>query len=623
VHPPHHGPPRWIEHLSYGLVAFGAVSAALFTAGHVVGDGVDLYGTFWFYWWIADCIGNLRDPSFTDLMFFPLGKDIFAHTGNNFVDAVLAAPLLKLLGFPRFQPVFVGLVLWGNALAMRPLARKVVGAGWGAWTATLLWQIAPFTLFELMTGRLTQALLWFLPLAVFWFLRIGEASPGATLWQRTRAPLLAGLFTALQAWTYWFMGYFMALAFAGLAAAMLVRPPAPRRRLISGWLQAGVVCLIFIGPAFFAMSQAAGGGDVPGLPDEGGLFDSPGQLANNVAATLHGYALMEAHGQPMFANVVWGGGLLAFLIVGRDRLRWGAVLALTFAFAMGAAVPWGEGPPLPMPHYLVAYRVLPFFDRLWFPYRFIVIAFLAASLGIGIVVTRVNGWRARAVPRLPAWLLPVALVTLAMFEQNRHLAFPLIHRDLTPPAVYSVIGQAGGALIELPIGLARVSIAWQPVHQQPTFGGMAENAPLFWPDGYRRRMSNTLIRRLRQATRAPDETHDHRDRDQSRLLNEGYRWVVLDRHLVDSDLHRWSYGRKASPDARDQAPFVAQARVTEALGPPVMVEGALVVWDLLGGAPVPAALEPTAENLSTRSWRTDDMPAYEAHLREIGRIPEH
>ena len=129
---------------------------------HIIGDGVDMYGTFWFYWWISECLSTLTSPGFTDVMFHPLGKDIFAHTGNNFVDAVVAQPFQALLGFPRYQPVFVGVVLFVNALAMRPLARRVLGRGgaglsWGGFAAVLLWMANPFILFELMTGRLTQA----------------------------------------------------------------------------------------------------------------------------------------------------------------------------------------------------------------------------------------------------------------------------------------------------------------------------------------------------------------------------------------------------------------------------------------------------------------------------------
>jgi hypothetical protein len=286
------------------------------------------------------------------------------------------------------------------------------------------------------------------------------------------------------------------------------------------------------------------------------------------------------------------------------------------ALSLGAVLPLGPGRDIILPHYMLLYHILPFFDRLWFPYRMLVMVFLALSLGIGTVVARATHGPARRAP----WAVVMGLLALNLAEQHRHLAWPLLHRDLTPPAVYTWIGDEGGALIELPVGLARISIAWQAVHEQPTFGGMAENASIFWPEGYRRRLQNTFIRALRQVTRDPSEPLSFNGNERRALQAEGFRWVVLDRHLMDSDLHRWAYGGRGQGD-REGAPFLAQQRIIDALGPPVAVDGALVVWDLSGAGEAPVALQPTEAGLTTRSWPTDDMPAYEAHLRELGRIP--
>ena len=97
------GPPSWLVPVLVVGLAVGAVSACIGHPDLVIGDGVDLFGTFWFYWFIGDCIEHLRDPSFTVLMFHPLGKEIFAHTGDNFVDAVAAQPFRLLFGFPRYR----------------------------------------------------------------------------------------------------------------------------------------------------------------------------------------------------------------------------------------------------------------------------------------------------------------------------------------------------------------------------------------------------------------------------------------------------------------------------------------------------------------------------------------
>lgn len=627
-------PPRWLELSSYALVALIAVLPTLLTPGHVVGDGVDLYGTFWFYWWIERCVAHLDNPGFTTLMFHPLGKDIFAHTGNNFVDALVAVPFQALLGFPRYQPWFVAFVLLGNALSFRPLARAVLKSPFAAWGATLLWQLCPFTLFEVMTGRLTQAFLWFFPLAVLFFLRIGghPESPAAPRW---RDAALAGLFTGLSGWTYWFEGYYLAGIFVVLGLGALWRS-GDRRRLIAGYVLAGLCCLAVVGPAGLAMAGKAASGAVPGLAEDqpfqwSMLTQGPRALANNVATELHSYSLLEQWGQPMFAYAVWGGGALAFLLFGRDRRRWLLIALGGLAFAIGPVWEGSDGSHRVLPHYMAAYYLLPFFDRLWFPYRIILVTFLGVTLGIGTVMDRLLGWSAtrRIAPKL-ATALPfcVALVpaVVTAVEQSPNLSYPLLHRDLTPPAIYGWLHQAEGGLIELPIGMNRASIAWQPVHGQPVWGGMGENAPVLWPDGMRARFKNNFIRFLQDVTRDPFGAQDRgfRPADLEKLRGEGFRWVVLDRSLAEALLSmRLPADRVAAGGAEDTT-AAAVGVMMEWLGEPLLVEGPLVVWDVgAPGLPVPAVPEPlqaSPERLRLHDWSRDDTPAYETRLTELGRM---
>jgi hypothetical protein len=598
------GPPRWLELLSYLLLATGAVLPALLSPGHIIGDGVDMYGTFWFYWWIQECLIEWKDPGFTKLFFFPLGKDIFAHTGNNFVDAVFAQPFQWLFGYPRYQPIYVAAMMLANALSFRPLAGHALGRGtWAAWASVMLWMLAPYALFEFMTGRLTQSFLVFLPLALYHFLRIGEG--------RWRDPLLCGLFTGLAGWTYWFNGYFLALAMAWLAICQLIEREHPVRRLVLGWVAAAGTCFLTILPAAREMSRLASKGKVPGLSDGSSVLGEPSGVANNVSDSLHGYLMMELHGQPMLGYLVWGVGGVLFLIFGRQRLRWGGLALVTLAFSIGPRTP--TDPSIVMPHYMLAYGYLPFFDRLWFPYRMLGVTFVGLSLGLGSLVGRLSGWRW-------VWLLPGALAMLTIVEQHRHLAYPLLHRDLTPPRVYAEIGRVGGALLEVPVGVSKVSIAFQPVHGQPVFGGMGENAMVLWPPGFNRRMSNTFIQFLRSMTRDPQQPTPFRKTDITTFKAEGFRWVVMDRQLVESQLRQRQWAQRVSLEEVEQGAFIAQRMMVSQLGEPWAVEGRLVVWDLVGGLESPQGLAPTEATLWEKTWEPEEMPAYERHLRDLGRL---
>ncbi|HNH46567.1 MAG TPA: hypothetical protein PKY30_05995, partial [Myxococcota bacterium] len=86
------------EWLIYGAIAFLGIMPALQHPGSVVGEGADAFGTWWFYDWIRRCVENGWNPSWTPDFYYPLGKGIFAHTGNNFVDAVLSVPFQWIFG---------------------------------------------------------------------------------------------------------------------------------------------------------------------------------------------------------------------------------------------------------------------------------------------------------------------------------------------------------------------------------------------------------------------------------------------------------------------------------------------------------------------------------------------
>ncbi len=634
--------PRWLELGSYAAVALIAVGPALLRPGHAVGDGVDLYGTLWFYWWIQDCIVHLQDPGFTDLFFHPLGKDIFAHTGNNFVDAAISAPFQWVFRFPLYQPVFVAVILLGNAIAFRPLAARFAGAAddtswWrqalgggrltvAAFVATALWQACSFTLFEITAGRPTQAFLWFLPLALDRLLALEGAEP------RHRDAVAAGAFTALGALVYWFMGHFQLLLWVWIGVWALVRSPQRRRLLIHYAIASGAALLI-VAPFVVAMAMEATSGAVPGLIGGKGLFAPPEMLHNNVATQLHGYWMMERFGAPMLGHAAWLAIIALVAWRGGDRLRWLGAVALILVLGVGPSLPTASGEGIAWYPYLLLYNTVPFLDRLWFPYRSVVMVFLVLSACAGSALAPLMRQLAASPRRLLAgWgpaLLAGLLLTANLAGQHRQLCFPFVTRDVQPSPVYDWIGEEGGALIHMPFGINQPSIIWQTIHGQPVFGGMGENARLLWPEGMDERVRIDLIRFLSRATRDPDKaTRPRSEQGLNKLRSDGFRWVVLHRDLVEShNRDRLPSGRSArnkvmlTQEQLQRLPLQVTEAYTEVLGSPVAADGALVVWDLTGDAAPPPGLEPTPERLERRSWELEGPPSYEALLMQQGRLP--
>jgi len=577
-------------------LALVAIAGAL-PAGRVVGEGVDLYGTLWFYWWQLDCLRTGADPGFTDLFFHPLGKDIFAHTGNNLVDAKLSVPFQLLWGYPDYQKWFVVALLVANGLAFRPLAREVLGEGSPAFLASLAWMVNPFTLFELHCGRPTQALLVFVPLAFWGMVRLERDA-------HWKWPLLAGAMVAAQAWTYWFMGWFLALAFVPLALSAW-RQSEDRPGLLQRWTLAGGVCAGLVGPAAWAMAAAASAGDVPGLvASSGSFFSLPEALPNNVSPTLHGYDLLEQHDVSIFGTVSWGLPVLLWAWKGPHRTPWLGVLLVVLVFSVGPTLEiHALGLNLLMPHYMVLYRFLPFFDRLWFSYRFLGVAMVPASLALGALLVQWRGRRSAAL-----WV--AAFLGVGLGEQARDGHFPLASVDMAPPATVRWLAEKEGALLHLPFGVYGEQVAWMAVHERPMFGGMAENAPLLWPEGFRERLKNRFVQGLVHAVRGPlldegerggapaGDPRAHREA----LVDEGYQWVVLDRELAGLEVARSR--RRLDKSDVDPAKVAAEqvAGLSALLGAPSAVDGALVTWHLEGVVQAPEGLTATEERLKDPSW---------------------
>ncbi|MDP2312236.1 MAG: glycosyltransferase family 39 protein [Pseudomonadota bacterium] len=604
-------PSRRMQAFIFLALAVAGVLPTLLAPGSTVGDGVDAFGTHWFYWWIRTAVERLGNPSHTTLFFYPFGKDIFAHTGNNFVDAVFSVPFQWVFGGTFYSPMWIIALQLGNVLTFRPLARYLFGGKEGtdtftAFAATVLWQVNPFVLFEITAGRPTQAMVWFLPAAVLYLLRTAR-EPG---WKNS---VWFGLAVAMSAWTYWFTAYFLLLLLVPLAIVELRRAP-DRRAVLKRWSLGAAICLLLVAPGVSGMSAAVDDGRVPGIdPSPGSIFVPPQPIANNVSADLHGLWLMEMYGSPLFFQPAW---LLPLLVVPflrklpipGGRWPWLAALGTVLAFAGGTMFRVGDFTVV-MPHYMALYRYLPFFDRLWFPYRMAAVAFIPAALLVAALCAMLPR------PRLAL----AALVALGLAGQFAVGTWPFNHRYTRAPPMVASLKDEGGGVIFLPMKIQHDGLMWQTEFQLPTFGGMGESAGIFWPEKFRKRLNNSLIKALRGAAITPAQPKNVLKKDRVAIEKDGFRWVILRRSLLESELRR----------QLDMAPgsFDKYVRIQETIdavsgvigSSPVGVDGDSVLWDLRGTFQGDEAWAPTPERLQSRGWEEYGRTVYEQKLEKFGR----
>lgn len=574
----------------YAVAALLVVAPALASAERYYGASIDLYGTLWFFWWIRRCVETLSDPGFTPLFFHPFGKDVFAHTGNNFVDALASVPLQWALGPRHYYDALLALVLFGNAAAMDRLARLFTGSEAAAGVAGLAFLFSPFALDEVRRGRPTQAMLWFAVLALYYAFQ--------TSWRRRALdPYLGGACLALAGWTYWFAGFFVGVAVLGIAAVEVWGGEAPgaargdgepRRRalLLARYARLLGVVALGVAPAVLGMLHRGEAGPISAVPDLRGATMEQ-FLAHPAVTLMHNesWRPFVADSPVRLGYGSWwiaAGAGVAVAARGPRRPRILAIVALIALFlvvSLGPLLDAGGGAH-PLPHYVFALRRLPLFARFWFPYRALCVVWVLLPLLVGLLVA----WAPRG--RRPV----VALTLGILLPGEAILRLGLVSPPTTTlperPA-YGVIAAAGGGVIELPFGVDQLPIAYQTRHGQPLLGGMGEANPQLRPRGFdERARRSALLRFLIDACARPVPAPVP-DSSWADLVREGFRWVALHRDVLTVYEVRRLLAAPGAPGAYG-APAV-RTSLTAVLGPPLMVDGPVLFWFLAGPPPEAAA----------------------------------
>ena len=518
------------------VVSVWGPTAPWLADGFIGVEYVDGFGTQWFYWFVERGVRALEPMGHTDLFFYPWGKDIFAHTGTNILDAVLAAPFRMLwgdvLGYNAF--VMVGLALTAVAtwaLAMESGADRPAASG-----LAVLSLVSPYVLFELAQGRPTQAILLFPTLFVWAMLRCGHR-PGWT------APVIGGLSLALSGYQYWYYALFgglVALAW-GLVCAWQARRTNGHRVLARFALMA-FTALLITGPAAVQLLDQASSGTTPGLldMDRWGLSSNPpvtveemtiGLLSWQPLRRFAGFYVVDPDGTERFLEqaVLIPLPVLAAVCAALrwpGRLpRWALAAALTTAglLAMGPLLLMGPTIWPNLPYHALS-RTLGVVQRLWWPARAVAFVHLLSVVAMASLLPRMR--RQWSLAGAGAWLV---LGTSFFADLDKSRLLPMQVWEPQVPAGYECLATGPeGAIIELPYAWTQSHLFYQSAHGRPILGGMLEDNKVFTPEAFTDfKEDNTAVAALLDLARmqAPEAPATAEDMQAIREL--GYSYVVL------------------------------------------------------------------------------------------------
>jgi hypothetical protein len=494
---------------------------------------VDAWGTQWFYWFVGFQLRHLHGFGWTDLFFYPWGKDVYLHTGGNVLDAILAIPIRWVFGAVAGYNLWVVFVLFLNFVGMKALAERMGADAHSARLAGVFFAFNPYALNEINGGRPTQVVLSFLLLYTLDLVKTGESR---SWW----APVRAGIWLAVTALTYWFYAFFGGLGAIGIVIWRFIspRPGDTRVHMILRHAFIAVVALLIAGPFAYPMMSAK---DVPGMLDVSKWTDgnwmpttnegvSVGMYVFDPLSRMSGFWVPKGDGRIFlqeYVNMLLVQVALAVVgIVAAPRKWRGAGIALLVTSLIVAFGPTIQlGVDIPNYVYVTMVRSVSFLRRLWWPSRALVITHVA----IGVCTAWTFAWLGRR-----PWVQSLAVVAVLgawLYELRDAGLLPMpVWTAHVPEGFRCLASGPPGAIIELPYAYDQSHLYYQTIHERALLGGMVEDNPLFSPpEQIRFRADNTFVKVMMDAAVEESPDTDYKVADRLAVKAMGYRFVILNK----------------------------------------------------------------------------------------------
>ncbi len=579
--------------LLYALVLLVALrSLALAPEGSWIGGG-EIEGWLWRYWWMKELITGAwmgSGPLYT--LYVCLVSGSYPEFGNLLDLQVFSWPLELALGAPNYLTAKIFLILWLDCAACWLLLSSLWGRNAGTWLGGLLFGLNSYFVFEVSNGRLRQAVAFTIPLFILYLYRCWREGG-------VRPTLLAGFLLGLTAAFYHYYGMFLGffcLLFMAWHALLGRHQPHSRgmpARILAilavGLLVATPFALFYLEEAFGpnVLEVAPYGTEFPALEEmtaPQGTVRPENLLAGSQRRFVRESLPMDALWRPLLPHALPLAGLVLAFLPWRypRRIPWlwlatfGAFLVLSF----GPYLSLGESsrvflPDIPTP-YLLFYRWIPLFSRLFAPARLEVMVFLALAVLVSLRVQDL------ARQRRDLALLAVVLTALGVgvqMEAAEVLPFPTVRLGVAP--YYHLLGdQPPMGLVEVPYRTGDYLEFNQTVHRQKALGAFSQGGvPPGYPPGYQAWLAgknadpgNSYLTHLEALNRDPGHPQAYREADLEALVREGYRLLILH--------ERGCY--YLDPDYGDQLYFKLLAHFRKTLGEPLLYSDEPVYSGLLG-----------------------------------------
>jgi len=441
---------------------------------------------------------DLSDPR----QFFPFGYNPVHSNGGNILEMLVSGILRAVLPWPYWLSVAALAWIPLNLLAFIPLGRRIFDRPGVVLAAAATWAVFPPVLDHIGAGRLTQAALVGLPIAVAGLLDV--ASGGGR-----RARWLAAVGWAITGLGYWYNALFLGLLLP--IFWWCLRSTVGGGALAREFARVGAMALAMVAPFLTVVFwPALSGGAMPGSHID------PTQMNIVFPDALHligGQTQGLANWLPYSMMIGVGG----FIVWGRSRALWGLLCVAGVVFALGPGQQIA-GAAVPMP-YWVLWKTVPGLSGMFHPDRWILVT------GLFLSIAAVEGV-SRRFPRA-TWLVPLGVMAQLWVRGDAPLptwtpSLPAHWQALTADSVE-------GAVIVIPMDYGQLAGQYQWVHGRPLLGGMIEDQPWRHPPEWTAYIrSNPFLLSLRSVSYGRGVSGKPDAKSVSELQRDGFSHIVYD-----------------------------------------------------------------------------------------------
>lgn len=444
----------------------------------MIGGTADAYQFPWNSFVFREQILHLKDPYFTDYIFYPVGTSLLLHSYTEF-NSILSLAITPLLGYMAAYNISVLLSTFLTAVGMYLLAKKIIHHSMASLFAAVAFAFAPFRIVSLF-GHINFALIQWIPFS-FWALCKLAEKP------RPRAAFLTALFVALTCYSNYYYAIFLAIGIVVVLIYGVWRLPDWRSsRFLLQLPLVGAFLILLLAPIglHFYRDYTTGAVYTHGLDFE---------LTEGTSAHVRQFVTV-APSNPFIQRllgqspVIWPyskltpgwtvlilalGGIIFSIRFREHKVIMFSIMGLFFyLLSLGPTLQVGQY-VIFMPYYLVAQ--IPYVDHARIPLRFAYMGILAATLAAGYQVSLI----AQKLSGLRRSTVPVALFLLLLLELA---CFPLTMTPFDPPRIFQSIAQTKEeeSMLTIPFILgtsASPIVCDQIIHKKKLLNGRISRQP--------------------------------------------------------------------------------------------------------------------------------------------------